>query len=180
MCCDSIATRNKMKTLVLGLGNPLLGDDGVGWRVAEACATHLRRLRSEAKGQGASHIEVDFHAGGGLSLMERLVGYDRAIIIDAMTTNQKPQGSVSCFRLEDLPYVAASHLASAHETTLQTALQVGRTLNAALPSEIIIVAVETQAAYDFNEELSPVVASAVRQAFQFVQSHLIPKEGAKV
>lgn len=151
-----------MRTLVLGLGNPLLGDDGVGWQVAKLIEAQVND----------PDVQVDFHAGGGLSLMERLVGYDRAIIVDAINTRQQPQGSVNFFRLEDLPVHAASHLASAHETTLQNALQVGRMINAALPGEIIIVAVETQNVYDFSDELSPAIANAVPQAVQVVLSQL--------
>ncbi len=151
-----------MKCLVLGLGNPLLGDDGVGWRVAE----QVRERVTEPS------IEIDCHAGGGLSLMERLIGYDRALIIDAINTAQQPQGTVTCFRLEDLPSRAASHLASAHETTLSTALRVGRAMGAALPAEIIIVAIEAQNVYDFSETLSPAVARAVPQAVERVIQQL--------
>ena len=152
-----------MKILVLGLGNPLLSDDGVGWRVAEQVREQI----------ADPNIEIDFHAGGGLSLMERMVGYDRAIIVDAINTGQKPQGTVDCFRLADLPNYAQSHLASAHETTLQTALQVGRTMGAALPNDIRIIAIEAQNVYDFSEELSPAVASAVPQAVELVICQLV-------
>ncbi|MCI0476381.1 MAG: hydrogenase maturation protease [Anaerolineales bacterium] len=118
-------------------------------------------------------IEFDFQSGGGLSLMERMIGYDRAIIVDALNTGRQPQGTVSSFRLEDLPNYAQSHLASAHETTLQTALQVGRTMGAVLPSDILIVAVEAENVYDFSEELSPAVASAVPRAAELVISQLV-------
>ena len=151
-----------MKILVLGLGNPLLSDDGVGWRVAEKVREQITN----------PDIEIDVHAGGGLSLMERMIGYDQAIIIDALNTGHQPQGTVSSFRLEDLPNFAQSHLASAHETTLQTALQVGHTMGAALPKDIQIVAIEAQNVYDFSEELSPTVASAVPQAVALVISQL--------
>ncbi len=157
-----------MRTLVLGLGNPLLGDDGVGWRVAE-------RVRDQI---ADPTIEIDFHAGGGLSLMERLIGYDRTIIIDAIKTGRAPPGTVSYFRLEDLPNDATSHLASAHETTLQTAIQVGRRMGAVLPHQIEIVAIEAQAVYDFSETLSPAIAAAVPHAVQLVLQQLDHKEGA--
>jgi hydrogenase maturation protease len=146
------------KTLVLGLGNPLLGDDGVGWKVAEAVRARLQD----------PDIEVDCLAGGGLSLMERLSGYDRAILIDAITGGQGPQGSVYAFPVEALPDLSAGHLHSPHDTSLQTALRLGRMMGIPLPEQVTIVAVETESVYDFKEELTPPVAMAVSQATQTV------------
>jgi hydrogenase maturation protease len=163
LLCSPAVGFGDVKVLVLGLGNPLLGDDGVGWRVAEQVKERV----------ADPDIEIDFHSGGGLSLMERLIGYNCAIIIDALNTGGKPQGNVGCFRLEDLPNTAQSHLASAHETTLQTAIQVGRTMGADLPNDIIIVAIEAQNVYDFSEQLSPAVASAVPQAVELVIGQLV-------
>ena len=60
-----------MKTLVVGLGNPTLGDDGVGWKVAEEIEQHLPHGQS---------IAVDRLSLGGISLMEHLIGYDRTIV----------------------------------------------------------------------------------------------------
>jgi len=147
-------------TLVVGLGNPLLGDDGVGWRVAE---------QVEHQVEGAKFaVEVDYLAVGGLHLMERLVGYDRAILIDAVTTGREPAGSLSCFALTDLPDVAGGHLSSAHDTTLQTALRLGRALGVKLPDELVVVGVEADNSFDFAEELTPPVAAAVPRAVQMV------------
>ena len=139
------------RTCILGLGNPLLGDDGVGWRVAEECARRLDGAR----------VHVDCHAGGGLSVMEKLVGYDRAILIDAMSLGRAPLGHVSVFRLEDLPDSCGGHLSSSHETNLPTALELGRQLGAHLPSEIWIVAVESPYVYDLCESLTPAVSEAI-------------------
>ncbi len=147
-----------MKTLILGLGNPLLGDDGVGWRVAEEIRPRVTNPEAE----------VDCLAGGGLSLMERLVGYDRAILIDAMTTGRAPQGTVSCFDLEQLPDPTASHLSSVHEASLKTALRLGVQLEMPLPQKVIVVAIESEQVYDFSEELTPAVAAAVPKAVQLI------------
>lgn len=87
-----------MKTIIIGLGNPILGDDSVGWRVAE-----LVRQFIERSGSPHPDLEVDCLALGGISLMERMVGYDRAIIIDALTTQQKPVGVFSIFLLKTCP-----------------------------------------------------------------------------
>ncbi len=152
-----------MRTLVLGLGNPLLGDDGVGWRVAEEIAK-----RVGAADRPSPQVEVDYHAGGGLTLMERMVGYDRVIIIDAMNLGQGPAGSVTCFRLDELADPFAGHLASSHETNLQTAMQFGRSVEATLPKDILIVAIESPHVYDLSETLTPPVAQAVPLAVQQV------------
>ncbi len=150
-------------SIVLGLGNPLLGDDGVGWRVAEKCAERIA---------GMPNVEVDCFARGGLSLMERLIGYDRAILIDAINTGGKPTGTVACLRLEELQNPNAGHLASAHDATLQTALEMGRALGAQLPRAVMVVAVEAENVYDFSEELSPLVAAAVPRAVELVMTLL--------
>ena len=147
-----------MKTLVLGLGNPILGDDGVGWRVAQAVA---RRVN-------AGTVEVDCHAGGGLSLMERLVGYKRAILIDAANLHQAPTGSVHAFPLADLANPFAGHLGSAHETSLATPLQVGRSLGSPLPDQVMVVAIESPNVYDFSDSLTAPVAAAIEPASALV------------
>ena len=153
-------------TLVVGLGNPILGDDGVGWRVAEAVRDRLHSSILGAPSLSASdrRLEVDCAALGGLSLMERLIGYDRAIVIDAIATGTRPVGSVFSCALEDLPDRSAGHTTAAHDTTLQNALEVGHRMNAHLPENIHIVGVEAELVFDFSEELSPPVAKAVPEA----------------
>lgn len=152
-----------VKTLVMGLGNPVLGDDGVGWRIVQAVM---------AKGDLPAGVEVDYASLGGLSLMERMAGYDRVILVDAISTGHAPVGTVSCFPLAELPDPAAGHSSSTHDTTLQTALVVGRRAGILLPQEIIVVAVEIEPVYEFTEVLSPTVAAAIPAAIQKVQEVL--------
>ena len=147
------------RTIVIGLGNPILGDDGIGWQVAQALLTLVG---------GTKEIEVDCLALGGLSLMERLVGHKRAIIIDAICTREAPVGSVSSFPLEALPDPCTGHTTAAHDVSLQTALKMGRAMGAALPEEILVVAIEAEHVYDFCETLSPPVAAAVPEAVEVV------------
>jgi hydrogenase maturation protease len=143
-------------TLVVGLGNPILGDDGVGWRVAERVAALLPAALADA-------VEVECFALGGLSLMERMVGYRRAIVIDAITTGA-PDGQVRALGLEDLdgpPAAAWAHATAVHDTSLGNALRLGREMGAALPDSVDLVGVEASSLYEFSEELTPVVAAAV-------------------
>lgn len=158
-------------TIIVGLGNPILGDDGVGWRVAEE--VHKQILLDPALGKD---VVIECLSLGGLSLMEHLIGYKRAILIDAVNLNQSPQGSIYHLSLDELPDYAAGHLTSAHDTSLQTALRLGQSMGAQLPEEIIIIGIESENVYDFSEELSPPVAEALPKAVKSVLN-LITSEG---
>ena len=151
-------------TLVVGLGNPILGDDGIGWRVAES----VRAIEPS--------VEVDCLALGGLSLMERLIGYERVIIVDSIQTRDGRIGQVYQFALDELPDLSAGHTTAAHDTSLQTALTMGRAMGAKLPVEVLVVCVEAQRVYDFSEELTPQVAAAIPEATQAVIDLLNERE----
>jgi len=150
------------KILLVGLGNPILGDDGVGWVVA-------REVESRIHEAGGS-IEVDYLSLGGLSLMERLIGYEKVILIDSLTTGTHPQGAVIMFTLEDLVDLSSGHTTAPHDTSLKTALVTGRQLGAVLPEDrdVHVVAIESQYVYDIEEGLTPPIAAAVPLAVKKV------------
>jgi hydrogenase maturation protease len=143
----------------VGLGNPILGDDGVGWRVADLV---------QARTGDREDIEVTCAAVGGLTLMEQLIGYDRVVIVDAVHSGSKPAGSVAAQRLGDLPNPSAGHTTSAHDTSLQTAIATAAALQVPLPSAITVVGIEVPAGFTFSEDLSPPVAGAVEAAAALV------------
>jgi hydrogenase maturation protease len=95
---------------------------------------------------------------GGLNLMEHLLGYERAIIVDSMETGQSPAGSVQIFPLASLPDPMSGHSASAHDTSLMTALKTAEVIGVVIPKQVDVVAIEAKNVYDFSEELSPPVS----------------------
>jgi hydrogenase maturation protease len=142
-----------LKTLVLGLGNPILTDDGVGVRVAEkVCASLPVR----------THIDVAEVSVGGLALMEAMIGYDRVLLIDAIQANGDPAGSVHRMTLDDLRDISPTqHSSSPHDTNLITALEMGRCMGMTLPSDIVIYAISVENISDFGDGLTPAVAASV-------------------
>lgn len=156
-----------MKTIVIGLGNPILGDDGVGWKVAEEVKKQLSSPPEFLPRREGSHVEVEFLSLGGISLMEHLIGYERAVLIDAIVSDQEP-GSVIVARLSELPDNSALHTASAHDTSLQNALKLGKSMGAVLPEEVTVVGIAANRIYDFGEELSLPIAQAIPGAVQIV------------
>lgn len=156
-----------MKTLVLGLGNPLLRDDSIGLRVVQELRARLG---------DKPDIEVDEDYWGGLRLMERMIGFDRAIIIDAIQTDAEP-GTIHLLSPNDIPTVRSS---SAHDMNLPTALELGRQAGAQLPSasDILLVGVEAADVQTFDETLTPEVEDALPLAVEAVLTAL-DREGEK-
>ena len=148
-----------MKTLVIGLGNPILGDDGVGWKVIEYLTRNISHRNS---------VELDCLSVGGLSLMERMLGYDRVVIVDAIDTGQSPEGSVKAFPLAALENPRLGHSASTHDTSLMTALQTAQSMGMTVPSRVYVVSIEAHSVYDFSEKLSSAVEHSVPIAAQKV------------
>lgn len=159
------------RTIVIGLGNPLLGDDGVGWRVADEVEGLLRTDR-ESGGQ-TSAVEIERLGVGGLRLMECLTGYESAILVDAAEFRDRPIGEVRSCPLGELEDYTTGHFDSAHDASLRTALALGRRLGASLPNRIEAVTIQVQSTDVFCEELSPEVADAVPVAVSAVMSLLI-------
>ena len=160
-----------MKTLIVGLGNPILGDDGVGWKVAKEVKKQLTSSPTPLlKGEG-DEVNIEFLSLGGISLMEHLIGYERVILIDAITSDQEV-GSVIVSNLNDMPDYSAFHIASAHDTSLQNALTLGKSMGAHLPKEVMVVGIATDHVYDFSETLSPAVQKAVSEATKVVMNLL--------
>jgi hydrogenase maturation protease len=146
-----------MKILVLGLGNPLVSDDSVGLRVVEA----LKPLLADR-----SDIEVSEDYWGGLRLMERMIGYDRAIIIDAIQSGAVP-GTIHRLTPDS---ISTQRSASAHDVNLPTALEFGRTAGMSLPKNeyILLVGIEAEDILTFADRCTPTVEASIPHAVEVV------------
>jgi len=160
-----------MKTLVVGLGNPILTDDGVGVKVAYAVEEELGPNIPE-------NITITEASVGGLRLMELMIGYDRVILVDAiMTSNGHDYGHIHELSLEDLRHITPTeHSASAHDTSLVTALDAGERLGLHLPKEFEIIAVEVENVMDFSDEPTPAVAASIPKVTEMVLDALRKEE----
>lgn len=111
--------------------------------------------------------------------MEHLVGADRAIIVDAILTHQGRIGDVFCFKLDELTDLSAGHTTSAHDVSLQVAMEMGRVMGATLPHEVTVVAVEIDPVFEFSDGLSLEVAEAVPVAAETVLDLLKHYQGVE-
>lgn len=146
-----------MKTLILGLGNPLVTDDSVGLRVV----AEVKKLLGNRP-----DVEVGEDYWGGLRLMERMVDFDRAIVIDAICTGAAP-GTIHRLAPDSL---ATQRSASSHDVALPTALELGRQAGAHLPANdrILLLGIEAVDVLTFGETCTPAVEAAILPAAQQV------------
>jgi hydrogenase maturation protease len=138
-----------VKTLVLGVGNSVLCDDGVGIRVA----AEIDKMISHPS------VTVAEAYDGGLSLLEVFLGYDHVVLIDAIQTRGGTPGDV--YELSPEDFVFARHLSSPHQVNFVTALDLGKALGLSLPSTIDIVAVEVEDVSSFGDRCTPRVEKAI-------------------
>ena len=164
-----------MKTLIVGLGNPILTDDGVGVKVAYAVEEALKNSRSWTSLRmpaSKDDITVTEAGVGGLRLMEMMIGYDRVILIDAIihtNGNNSAPGTIFQMSQQDLEDISLTqHSASAHDTTLNTALEMADRMGLHLPEEVLIFAVEVEEIFVFSNEPTPAVAAAIPKVTQMV------------
>lgn len=145
-----------MKTLILGIGNTALTDDGVGCKVAQRLEKRLR---------GRSNITVKETELSGLSLLDEIIGYERLIIIDAIQTSGGKPGAIYKLSPSDFK---TGRIAIIHDLGLVSTLELGRKLEMDMPREVIIFAIEAKDMVTFSEKLSPEVEEAVPKAVEVV------------
>jgi len=139
-----------MKTIVLGVGNQILGDDGVGIHVTNELKKHINN----------PNIIIDDAVTGGMNLLELLLGYDKAIIIDAVKTNDGVAGEVKRIPLGDF---STMHSCNPHDVSLIEAIEVAKKMGEdRIPKEIIVIGIMMkEIPCEFGEKLSNNIAAAV-------------------
>lgn len=153
-----------MKTLIVGLGNPILSDDGIGVVVANALQHNL---------PDNSGVDITELSVGGLALMESMVGYDKVIIIDALMKDSGNPGQIHLFRINDLLKISPTqHINSPHQTNLSTALMLGKQMGLRIPEDITIIAIEAINVSDFSENLSKIVEAAIPSVIDILKTEL--------
>lgn len=149
-----------MKTLILGLGNPILTDDGVGVLVAESVRSRL---------PADSEVDVAEVSVGGLTLMESMLGYERVILIDAILARAHKPGDIKRMTLAELRTLTQTqHASSPHDVNLVTAFEMGQKMGVHLPENVIIFAIGVENVSDFGDQPTPSVAAAIPVATEAV------------
>jgi hydrogenase maturation protease len=130
-----------MKTLVLGLGNTLLKDDGIAIRIVEALQPALI----------SHHIDVKISSLSGLALIDEILGYDRLIVVDAIQSHTHQVGDVFSIEVSDMQKAPAG--ASPHYIGLPSVIRYCRLYNLDFPEEIKVLGIEVEDPFTVDDNL---------------------------
>jgi len=145
-----------MRTLILGMGNPILCDDAVGIRLARDF-----RARLQAASDSAPDIDIiEDCSVGGLNLLDLVTGYERLIVFDSIRTPAARPGS--WHSMTGATFRETMNLTNVHDANFTTALELGRRMGACIPSpeDVHIFAVEILDNTTFSETMTPELESA--------------------
>ena len=141
------AKTKSSSTLVLALGNDIMGDDA-----AAIVASGI------LKEQFAEDADFNDTIETGLVLMDIMAGYDRVLLLDTIITGRHEPGTVLEFSQDDFRKVVGP---SPHYMGLPEVIQLADRISVSFPPEICIIALEIERPVDFAETLSPGIEEAV-------------------
>jgi hydrogenase maturation protease len=150
-----------MKTIVLGVGNLILGDDGVGVHIAN----ELKKFINDP------NITIDEAITGGMNLLDLILDYNKAIIIDAVKSEKGENGEVRRIPLDNF---STMHSCNPHDVSLIEAIEMAKKMGEKrIPQEIIVIGVMMkEMPCEFGDKLSEKVAAAVPKAVEMTLNEI--------
>jgi hydrogenase maturation protease len=137
------------RTLVLGIGSPIMCDDAIGLRVLQ-----------ELSKRCVQGVDLQEACTSGLDLIEIMMDYDRVIIVDAILKSSEKPGTIMV--LDPEAFSNTVHGVNPHEANVATTIELGRSLEPErFPKKIIFVAVEVNDVFTVSDSMTPEVEAAL-------------------
>jgi len=155
--------RSEGRTLILGVGNILLGDEGVGIHA-------IRELEETAL---PPHVDLIDGGTAGLDLLDLMRGYERVIIIDAVEAGAEP-GTIFRFTPEEVASQPQALPLSLHQAEILEVLQLAAFVGRPLPP-IVIYGIQPEV-MDWSTELSSALRASMAKLVDAVLKE-IPERG---
>ncbi|MEM0456254.1 MAG: hydrogenase maturation protease [Nitrososphaerota archaeon] len=148
----------KKGIIVIGLGNPILGDDAVGLVVA-----------SELKRRLGNLVNIVELCAGGLTVAETMLGYRKAILVDALIEEGAVPGKILRLTFEDLK-VTPKRFIGFHDMDLVTSIELIKAIEKeSFPDEIVIFGITIQKPGCYQEGLSECVKTAIPKCVEIIE-----------
>ena len=147
------------KIVVIGVGNLLLGDEGVGIHA-------VRELKKRALPPGVEVLDAGL---AGIDLLGLFEGAEKVLIIDAADMNRNP-GTVVRFTPDDIQLAEESPKFSAHDVGLPEVLQLAKALGK-FPPQVLIIGVQPKE-ISWRTDLTPEIQAALPKVLEVVLKEL--------
>ena len=150
-----------VKTLIVGVGNPILSDDGVG--------IYAARMLLE---RGLPGVSIEELPASGLELLDMVMGYDRVVIVDAIQTRVGVPRDHYVLREDD--FKRTVHGSSPHGINIATALAMGRKIVPdKMPKEVFFVAIEAEDLTNVRQGLTPKVSEKLPGILDMIEKDFV-------
>ena len=150
-----IAETNK-NILVLGIGNEMLKDDGIGPKLVKKLQNFLP----------SENIDYMTSLLGGMETIEIMKGYDEVVIIDGIITDDGIPGTV--YYMTYPLNMKTLHLSNAHDISFDMSVKLAHKLNIPFPEKIRIIAIEILEDREFGEDLTEPLQERYGEIFSTV------------
>ena len=134
---------DKNQILILGMGNDILTDDGIGIKITK----ELQKTFT------SPNIVFNTLSLGGMEIIEYLRDFQKVIIIDAIKTLNGIPGAV--YQLKPADFKETTHLSNVHDISFLTALKLAKKLDIEITDNILIIAVEIVEDMVFGDDFTP-------------------------
>lgn len=157
---DSVTMKDQKKTVVLGLGNPIMSDEGVGPAIVQGFMD---------KAEDYTDIEFVDVGTGGFSLLYHLEGADRVVFVDCAKMGDAP-GTIRRFTCDQVQTVKRLAHFSLHEGDLLTLIDKAKQLSQC-PDDIVIFGIEPQL-IDFGLSLTDALSGQMDHYLSVIDKEL--------
>jgi hydrogenase maturation protease len=148
-----------VRTVILGIGNIILSDEGVGVRAAEALS---------AACEIPADVEVIDGGTAGMELLGPLTGVDLLVVLDAVKAGRAP-GTLVTLTSTEVPVFFRSKL-SPHQISICDVLA-GLEFSGEAPKDLVLIGVEPES-LELGLELTPTVAAQVPEMVRIAVAEL--------
>lgn len=143
-----------MKTIIIGMGNPIVSDDRIGIYISE-------RLKEDI-----SDVKITKASFSGFYLLDLILEYDRVIFIDSIITDKNDIGDVNVYQLADFEQCNPF---SIHSTDLLSAIDTCKKFDMEIPEQYYFITVEINDNVTFSEAFTDEIESRKEKIYETVK-----------
>ena len=156
--------QSPVNTRLIGLGNAILTDDGVGIHT-------VREIARRSVESGFDHpVDIVESEVAGFDLMELMAGWKRVVLVDSIQFAGLEPGTVIRIRPDDLH--TSLRLRSVHDIDLPTVLELGHRLGLAMPESLTIFGIQVEDLYTIGECLTQTAELGMSRAVRVILEEL--------